>query len=101
MDSKQIVRGHVMLRSATPENPAPIKVRELATQHLQEHGLVVKRSSPLAITVEGLPETFERAFQAKLDQNQGTVYWNGKPTIPDKLSDLVADVVFPQPVKLG
>jgi hypothetical protein len=68
---------------------------------LRERGLIVKRTSPLAITVEGDSETFEKTFQAKLDETNGTVSWNGSPTIPDKLSDVIADVVFPQAVKLS
>ena len=58
-------------------------------------------SIPDAITVEGDPETFERAFDAKLDENMGTISWNSRPIIPAKLSELIADVVFPQSVKLS
>jgi hypothetical protein len=68
---------------------------------LREHGLIVKRASPLAITVEGETETFERTFQAKLAENDGAVSWDGDPVIPDNLNDVISDVVFPQAVKLS
>jgi hypothetical protein len=100
MNAKQLVRGHIVLR-ASVDKPASPGMQQLASQRLREHGLIVKRASPLSITVEGDSATFERTFQAKLDEDSGTVSWNGSPTIPDKLSDVIADVVFPQPVKLG
>src|ERR1700687_970056 len=100
MNSKQLLRGHILLR-ASSDKPASASMQQLASQRLREHGLIVKRASTPAITVEGDPATFEKAFDAKLDENKGTISWNSNPTIPDKLSDLVADVVFPQPVKLS
>jgi hypothetical protein len=99
MDSKQVVRGHILLR-ANGDNPASKSTQQIASQSLREHGLIVKRASPLAITVEADPETYERTFHAKLDENEGVVYWTGNPTIPDKLSDVITDVVFPKPVNL-
>ena len=100
MNPKQLVRGHFVLR-ADALNPASVDTQQLASQALRAEGLNVTRSSPLAITVEGDSETFEKAFQTTLADENGTISWKGSPVIPDKLQDLIIDVVFPKPVKLS
>ena len=99
MNSKELVRGYIVLRS-DQLHPASPETQRLASQSLQAHGLQVMLSSPLSITVEADPETFERTFQAGLSDAGGTVSWSGNPVIPDQLQSLVSDVVFPQSVKL-
>jgi len=94
-------------------------VRERARAALEELGFFIRRVSPLSITVEAVPERFERTFRGRLkrvkpqkqvSQGRKTAResassmeaiwtWSKSPEIPDDLRDVIDTVVFPQPVE--
>ena len=57
------------------------------------------RSSPLGITVEADPETFDRTFRQS-SRMRDEWFLERKPGVPDQLQNQGSDLVFPQPVKL-
>lgn len=68
---------------------------------LEDRGFTV-HDSGVSLTIEGEPETFERALGVRLDVNrkaapgEAIVTTSGEPRVPDELRDLVETVAFPK-----
>ncbi len=109
----EAIRAHVVLKGAsgTVTSGEPIsseniqtymadpQVRERARAMLEKQGFLIRRVSPLSITIEASPARFETVFQGRLTQAEGFWTWSKSPVIPAELSDIVDAVVFPQPTK--
>ncbi len=92
------------------------KVRKI----LESRGFMIRRVSPLGITVEASPEQFVKVFCGQLKEikpphaisrkrkgsrraaNGAMSFWtwSKSPVIPAELGEAVAAIVFPQPAKI-